>query len=118
MSTEDVCGLASSLRAGMSVLVPTNFVLAQASAKFPFQQCCPIRMGLLELGWFGDVNRSVQQRLDVAFNSFKQFCKSRMIQCSQPPFTEKMETLTRLALAEDFLCMPSINQQTCAKVGV
>ena len=95
MSTEDVCGLASSAR--VLVLVPkTNFVLAQASANFEVRQCCPIRMGLLEIGWFGDVNGSVQQRLDLAFKRFKEFCRSRLIQCSQPPFTEKMETLTKV----------------------
>ena len=52
---------------------------------------CPIRMCLVDIGYFGDVNLSVQQRLDVAFKRFKEFCRSRKIQSSQPPFTEKME---------------------------
>ena len=55
-----------------------------------FLCCCPPRMALVDTGFFGDVGASVQKRLDAAYQRFKGFCKSRKIQSSQPPFTEKM----------------------------
>ena len=51
---------------------------------------------MVDLGIFGAVNLSVQQRLDMAYRRFRGFCTSRKIRCSQPPFTEKMDTWTKL----------------------
>lgn len=49
-----------------------------------------LRISLVECERFGSKDLSLQDRLDEAFKCFKGFCKSRKIQCSQPPFTVKM----------------------------
>ena len=58
-----------------------------------FNAICSVyaRMTLIECGHFGDVGMSLQGRLDAAYRGFREFCKIRKIQCSQPPFTVKMD---------------------------
>lgn len=51
-----------------------------------------IRMALVDIGFFGDVNLSVQQRLDCGYQRFKSFCQQRKIPTTHPPFTVKMDT--------------------------
>lgn len=46
--------------------------------------CC-LRMALAEAGYFGDAP-DLQGQFDLAYDSFKAFCKAERIQTSQPPF--------------------------------
>lgn len=56
------------------------------------------RMTLVESGYFdADIAAPLQQHLDAAYKMFREFCSQRRIQCSQPPFKEKMELWAELA---------------------
>ena len=55
-----------------------------------------LRMCLIEDGFFLPVgNDSLQSRLDVAYQDFRAWCHANRINCSQPPFTVKLEPCWR-----------------------
>ena len=72
-----------------------------------------LRMTLVESNYFGveEEGARLQKHLDTAYKHFRAFVKSRKIQCSQPPFQEKMELGFLFdSMLFQFLC-PTLNER-------
>jgi hypothetical protein len=51
-----------------------------------------LRNLLLRFGWFGEDAVSLPVKLARAYKKFREWTALNKIECSQPPFTEKMDT--------------------------
>lgn len=73
---------------------PARVFFFGANGKMCALHIFPPRNLLLRFGWFGGDESTTGMKLARAYKRFKEWTAEHKIECSQPPFSEKMEAWT------------------------